>query len=332
MKVTRSILKDGNLNPPVFNILRTQILPADVLHHTSHRLLHPQAIYSISLARVTQAFTGVLDARDAVDTTLVNADGQLDFDASTLLKAQEELLEALLSHVDDCYHILKALHPPTDMKRPPREADKWLHEAKHPTVSAFTQNILPYRKAFAPIVNRIKHEHGRLRSVVFFGTRSRVPGYFVEGVNTLEQDGPDPVIHPDNTALSFNRDLRFHFVWLYLVGVHLQQAILGALKKQYQLQLPIQRVEDQDVRTQKELWRIAERISTLPFQFFPDEVQKPTPVVDIQKTDTDTELTLVYPSPTRAFGPTRGMRIQAIWSGDSVTRSWRLPYLKWPTE
>ena len=330
MQVTRSVVRDGNLNPPAFNVLHTQVLPGTVLHHTAYSLRHPQAIYTISLSRITQAFISVLDARDGVDTAPVNAEQHLDFDASALLKAQEELLEALLSHIDDCYSVLKALHPPTSLKHPPREADKWLYAAKHPTVSAFASNIRPYRSAFAPIVNRVKHEHGRLRSVVFYGARSRIPGYFAEGVDTKEQVGPDPVIHPGNTAISFNRDLRFHFVWLYLVGAHLQQAVEGALKKQYQLRLSIQRREDQDAHMQADLTRIAERINALPFQFFPDEIQKPSPEIGVQVTDKDTELILVYPSSSRAFGPTSGMRTQAAWSGDGVTRTWRLPYMKWP--
>jgi len=201
------------------NILHAQVLPDAVLHHTDHGLRHPQALYAVSFLRVTAAFVAVLDALDNVRCTELTEYGGPVFNTAPVLTAQVELLEAILAHIDDCYHILKALHPPVAMKTPPRFAERWLAEARHPTVKAFGQAVARFREeTLAPIVTRVKHEHGRIRSVVLYGPNLLLPGYYLEGVDAKGALGPDLLVHPGNTALSYHRDLRYRLTSVYVIG------------------------------------------------------------------------------------------------------------------
>ncbi|WP_413175290.1 hypothetical protein [Anabaena azotica] len=85
-------------------------------------------------------------------------------DLSKLPKLQEELLESLLAHIEDCYLILKTIHPPVNLQSSGHFVESWLKEAKHPTFKKFQADIKSYRNSLAPLVNRIKHQHGRIRS------------------------------------------------------------------------------------------------------------------------------------------------------------------------
>ncbi|SRR6266487_971579 len=241
MKLSYSVAQHGNLYPQVYNCLHS--LPNIALHHVEHGLHHPLAIYSISLRHVIQAFQEVLNENDKIYQTPMDAKGECSFETSALLKTQQELLDALMAHVDDCYQILKALYPVNrnQVKNVARFADRWLEQAKHPTVKQFKDQIMPYRETIAPVVNKIKHEHGRLCSLVVRNpfllqdARARIAGYFIEGVDSNEIVGPDTKIHGGNYAISFHRDIRYHFVHLYKLGHFLADALISAIKDEYNL-------------------------------------------------------------------------------------------------
>jgi hypothetical protein len=327
MHLSYSISQRGNLYPVIYNCLCS--LPDSVLQHADHGLRHPLAIYNISLSRIIQAFQEVLDENDKVYHALIKEDGSIDIDTGVLLKSQQELLEALLAHIDDGYQILRSLYPMSRLEKSIPFADQWLKKAKHPTVSNFEHLVKPYRDTFAPIVNRIKHEHGRLRVVSMRNMLKlddpyqRMIGYFVEGVDKKGVVGPDPKIHGGNRAISLHRDLRYHFVYLYVVDYFLMNAIINAISRTYSIQLlPATHIDMPSI----EVKTIAERISHLPFLFFFDEVNKPTPTVSISESDRDVNLSINNSNPIKALFMIKG-RVNVQYSGDGVTRSWKLPYM-----
>src|SRR6266480_1080236 len=116
MQLSYRLTQRGNLYPVIYNYLHS--LPDIVLHHTDHDLRHPLAIYNVSLSRVTQAFQDTLDENDKVYQAPAKKDGEIDIDTRPLLKAQQELLEALLAHIDDGYQIFRALHPMSRSSKP----------------------------------------------------------------------------------------------------------------------------------------------------------------------------------------------------------------------
>jgi hypothetical protein len=188
--------QQGNLYPSGYNCLRS--LPDCALHHSDHGLRHPLGIYSLSFGRVVRAFKMVLDENDEIYQTPTDSSGRCNFETTALLTAQRELLDALMAHIDDCYQILKALYPANrnEARKPALFAHQWLSQAKHPTVEFFKDQINPYRETFAPIDNKMKHEHGRLRSIVMRHPalldvpHIRIAGYFVEGVDSHQTLGP----------------------------------------------------------------------------------------------------------------------------------------------
>lgn len=141
MKILRKTCRDGNLYPVVFNCLKN--LPDSVLFHEAHGMRHPFSIYNLSLERVLRAFNSVLEQLELINKVSHSAEDQSILlnilEGEEILKSQKELLESLLSHLDDCLNILKTLHPckETGKKINDRFVDKWLRNAKHPTAENF---------------------------------------------------------------------------------------------------------------------------------------------------------------------------------------------------
>ncbi len=329
MILSYAVAQRGNLYPEAFNCLHS--LPDIALQHADHGLRHPLGIYSISLGRVIQAFQSVLAENEKVYQAPLKEDDLINFNPDVLLKAQQELLDSLMAHIDDGYQILKALYPASRLTRTKSVhfADKWLQEARHPTVARFKRLIRPYRDTFAPIVNRMKHEHGRLRTLMMrnfddqHNARQRIVGYFVEGVDKHGTVGPDIKIHGAGRAISFHRDLRYHFVHLYKVDHFLSNAIVEAINKTYRIQFSPSAYIDTPT---PEIKTIADSISHLPFLFFFDEVSKITPTVGLTTNNQGVELLLNDMSQLKASSFTR-WRVQLAYSGDNVTKSWAMPYM-----
>ncbi|MFM2315617.1 MAG: hypothetical protein RLZZ04_4895 [Cyanobacteriota bacterium] len=246
MKLERQTDRDGNLYPEVFNYLES--LPDNVIFHSSYSERHPLSIYSLSIQRIIEAFKEVLDEINLIYAALFDAKGNLNHRLDKLPKLHKELLSSLQSHIDDCFRILKTIHPPISKNE--MFVERWLEKAKHPTYKDFENAIKDYRNSFFPIVNKIKHSGGQLRSLLMYSgnkgwieyhskTRiklfphnTRIVGYYIEGVQSDDCIGADPEIHPGgNTAISFNRDLRFHFANLYRISHHLKRAVVKAVQK-----------------------------------------------------------------------------------------------------
>jgi hypothetical protein len=320
MKLIYNTVQCGNLYPVVYNYLHS--LPEIALQHEKHDMLHPLGIYNKSLYRVLQAFQNILDENDKFYLALFKDNGEINFNAQSLLKAQQELLDSLMAHIDSGYQVLKATYPAERLTKQVPFADHWLEQAGHPSVRRFKHLIKPYRDSFAPIVNKMKHEARVLRCLLMYNERERIAGYFLEGFDKQGVAGPDRKIHPGDYALSLHRDLRYHFVHLYTVGHFLMNALIEAIDKEYRIALPSSVYIETSYH---EIASLAERISRLPFTFFYDEVRKPTPNVILMSSNQGMELLLDDTSTNHATSML-SWRAQVAYSGDEVTRSWRLPY------
>ncbi|MBE9005857.1 hypothetical protein IQ259_12550 [Fortiea sp. LEGE XX443] len=341
MKISHKASRDGNINPTIYNYLH--LLTDDTLHHNTYNMRHPLAIYNMSLGRVISAFVPILDEIDKVQTALLNVKGNINYDLSKFPTLQKELLDSLLSHIDDCYHILKTIYPPSQSQSSTLFVEKWLEEVKHPTINKFKQDIKTYRDSLAPIVNHIKHGHGRVRSFIIYSKDSnffayhkessvryypwnpRIPGYYIEGVQADGKIGPDPKIHPQNTAISLNYDLRYHFVHIYLVGLYLKNSLVDAISKLYKrkIDLPGQ-IESNYISAKIE--NVAARISKLPTLFFPDEFDKTVASVIYRKKNEESELTVEYPSSNITKWQGKVMMYFNIHLEDRMSTDYQLPY------
>jgi hypothetical protein len=314
--ITRRQRAHGSLQPAVLSTLAG--LPDQALNHLAHNLRPPVGIYNLSMGRVLRAFTATLDELDLAASAPWTDKG-VKFDPAKLLATQTELLEAMLSHIDDGYQILRACHPPQPGVEEPF-ADTWLAKARHPSVAFFKHSVEPYRTDIAAIVNKVKHEHGQLRCVAFTDGHIQTAGYYLEGVDADGVAIPDPRVHPNDTAFSFDRDLRLHFVQLFEIG----SALKGALTKALRLQ-KIRPSETTFKGRPDEFRAVAERVANLPQLVFPDEVAKPTPGVSISRNDDDVQLTVTYPSLSKLVAATT-MQLNTFITLDGGTLSFRIPY------
>ena len=133
--------------------------------------------------------------------------------------------------------------------------------------------------------------------------------------------GPDPDIHPNITAFSFNRDLRFHLYHLLQVSASLAQAVEGLTGAE-----PTKAASSGDSKLTNSILDLL-GVREL---YFPDEYEKLRPVFQFSGQGTSRKLVaaLVQPIVPRAFVWDAVMELTT--HGDGATRSWRVPYMKGP--
>jgi hypothetical protein len=341
MKIERKTHRDGNLYPEVYNYL--QAVPESILFHADYRERHPFSIYSNSIQRVVKSLKSVLSEIDHLSVAPFNTDRTLSRRLDKLPELQKEVLSAMQSHVDDCYRILKTLHP-SDTVINERFVERWLDKAKHPTYKEFREKVKDYRDSFSPIFNKIKHNGGQIRAVVICSSKHgisaqdlktgisllyqdvRIFGYFLEGVQEDGCIGPDPDIHPDGkTAISLNRDLRFHFANLYRIAHHLKTAMVKAVRMTHTLNLPYPSSAS-PIPDQNDLEEIADKITSMPSLFFENEFSKSTPNVLYQRTGQSSQLILEFPG-TRQLIWTGDTSLYGEFQVDPICLEYRVPYL-----
>jgi hypothetical protein len=331
MKLERMTSRDGNLYPEVFNYLR--LLPDEVLFHSAHKERHPFSIYTLSLQRLTKAFKDLLDEIKQISAALLDVKGNFNYRLDKIPELQEELLRSLESHIDDCHIIIRVLHKP-------EQWETW--KKKH--LKRFNAAIKGYRDSFARIINKIKHNYGRIRPVMMYSPgknltayssttgikipyrNPRIVGYFLEGVHSDGCIGPDTDIHPSgNTAISLNRDVRRHFANLYRIGHYLKCSVVESVYDLYQLDLPQPgRVESTSYNY--EIEQIAERINQLPPLFFQNEFSESTPVISYYRNQQGADLVIDFLDSYNVSWDGKAI-VHAEFQVDSVCLQYRPPYL-----
>lgn len=333
--IQRSDEDHGNVKPEAYNLLNS--LPDEVLHHISYGYLHPLGIYNRSLSKVSNGFLEVLKELEEYeqknDELKLYPKEMPKYDSSKLLNAQENLLRSIQSHIDDCFHILKSTSPYPDLSifnskqrsAMQRSAMQWLKIIKHPTVDNFQENIQKYKSHIDLIVNKLKHEHARLRDVILINNFEIRIGYFVEtsGVdNGKVSVGPDLEIHSSKRGLSYSRDLSFHLYNIYEISFHLTNALLEAFTEQYKIVLSDDFYLKDDSADFKD---IIKKVSQRNLKFFPKEYLKPVPIIELDKQGECT-LTMCLDEEFRLnnyFGGT--IRKVVSWTPDGTTKSFRFP-------
>lgn len=301
----------GGLCPPASSRLSGGLgLP---LFNRDHGLRHPLGIYNVSVGKIEERFKKVLRELEPF-LKVENAEQIKDSLVAPLLDAQERLLYSLEEHFDDCYSILDCFFPTTSVRK------------KNAQVKLFVKRLEVYSKFVGEIVNKMKHKNARLRGTILSLGDEVVPGYFLEGVHPDGALGPDPHIHKGSgglTAFSFFRDLRLHFVSLFATSEYLTKAIDNLGDK-----------GSPDARVAC-AWAadLGKALASLPGTYYPNEVNLRNPwILYNEEQDQRIRLTLSMgeksPKP-RTFAHHPGMpsfAVRVLYSGDSVTKSFKIPY------
>lgn len=271
--------------------------------HARLRLRPPIGVYNISLAHVVERFERCIDEIHELPP-MNDRSTQASAKRNEFLATLDSLLDALMEHIDDCNSVLKCFFE-----------DENSNEYKK-IYDAFKKEIKPYRDRIGKIVNKIKHEQGRLRLVhsdSMFGTSF---GYYVEGADSNGVIGPDPEIHHPRgeTAYSLGRDFRLHVNGIFFVAARLAHAIHRATGTAVIASVP----------ENASLANLVKRVGDIPPIFFPDEMSQPFPAVRI--TDSVCRISVGPSNIEKAKSPP-GANISVSFVGDGVSRSFRVPYM-----
>ena len=256
------------------------------------------------------------------------------FNSTNLLKAQKDLLSSIQSHIDDCFHILKAITPPPNLdefnsnvrRSMERSPYQWLiHTNSKQNVLEFKNNIGEYKFFIDSIVNKLKHEHRRLRDIININTFEKRIGYFVEGSGVDEQGnvfvGPDRDIHPNDVPFSYSRDLAFHLYNIYEISYHLKNTLIKLYKNYYNIDL-IENFYFYEDPTDMKV--IINKIFKLNLRFFSKEYRNPVPIVEW-----DQNLNTLFLSLDKEFKLNNDFfdpkRFVVTWTPDSTTKTFRWP-------
>lgn len=285
-------------------------LPVEQIHHHRLRLRHPAGIYSLSLTRIAARFRSVLDELDTLRTDYAS-NGKIP-DVVVLADRVESLLYCLVEHLEDCKNVLRILFASE------RSADK------SPHYSHFDKEILSYRRRLGEIVNSIKHRTGRICGVILHNRSLFVPGYYVESAIDATSVGPDTNLHNGgDTAISLFRDLKYHFVHVYLIAHHLQNAVQSIWNS------PLEPEFLKPKSEKLEFLELARRLILLPDVVYYDERLLPYPRIRIGTLgDQVNRLTLAFAHPDQSLRTFDDYQIRVSFQGDSFTKTIKLPYLR----
>lgn len=293
------------------------------LHHFEYEIRHPLGIYKNSIREIANHFNRTFNDLEALRKEYVEKNTTTTF--KSLLESQKDLLYRLREFIDDCYLILQGLSP-LDGKHYPKTmfSNQYLRKIKYPGFKSFERNIARYKNDHVgAIVNAMKHKHRKLRGIFIYSKRDRstfIPGYYVEGTSKKGMLAPCRSVHPDeNSAFTFNRDLKLHIWNFFAIDKALFDAV-NAAKQAWDIAESKAENDNDNI----DLSSIVEQALNLPHQFYEDEQQKPT--VRIQPAICGYELE--YPFWKGIEVLPDDLRITSMPVVDMTVPSIALPYFK----
>jgi hypothetical protein len=301
--------KDGLLKPKA--VLTLENLGDMPLYNMERGLRHPLGIYNFTFNEVVTKFLTLIDLLEKAKEKLPHINREEEKWDEKILDATDHVLDAIMQHLDSFKSIICCFYSDCNAK----EAQK--------VNRSLQREIREYRDHVAKIVNLIKHKQRRLSTILFHGPGIFDLGYYVEGVLPDGAVGPDPEVHAgSNVAISFNRDLPFHLCNIYYCSAALAthvHKICGATPSR----------TSEEPKTEDQLAELITRVAAMPMQFFPDEAEKPIPLVRLipLRNANHFNATLEMPSKRlKARTIPEGCRVQVSFKGDGVSRSFKMPY------
>ena len=263
--IRRTLAHDGTLAPSAVNFLRQ--IHDNGLFNTAQRLRHPDSIYRISLAKISDRFCQVAEEYLS-KTEEYRSSSSSTFQVDELLKRQADLLNALQEHLDALWMILKTLIDPASAVKHGEYNSNYVIENKLPGAKSFKEAIESYKKSLQ-IANKLRHQQCQLRGVAIWYQNSVHIGYCLEELDAQGVFGPSPDIHPDQGAFSFARDLKWHLANVYLCSEKLVKAVTRALDSRG---ISISAEKAENVNEWEKAIALAAKI---PPAYFPKEMRKP---------------------------------------------------------
>jgi hypothetical protein len=152
-------------------------------------LKHPYSIYIDSLNLIARRTIKVIRVLNS------------NFDLDDLSDDVDNMLDAYMEHYDDILNIIKIIFAENPSEKIKKVKDKYMKEIKK------------IRDPLGQIVNKIKHDHRRVKVFEINGdNQNKYYGFYIEGVDNNGMVVPDEMVHKSfkgmRTAFSFARFLR----------------------------------------------------------------------------------------------------------------------------
>jgi hypothetical protein len=284
------------------------------LFHEKRESRHPFALYNTSLwnvgLRLRRVLETLLDQKGIVDYLTTNAPQW----HTEMIERYDAFLDALMEHTEDCENVLRCLFENESLYKISTQVRNYLGATRK------------YRKHIGLVVNRIKHNQGRVRLVFLAQDAALIPGYYVEGLDGNGTVGPSIWVHKDGaTAFSFHRDLRYHICGVFGISTNLSECVRTIVGMK---DMPTQESQH---KKRDDLSHGIELLAQTPATVFPDEVAKPWPEVTISQDEASAvrQVTIRFPSPvSKATFPYTSFEVRTGLHVDGRSRDFRLPYLK----
>lgn len=272
--ISRSINKDGNIFPSMFNLVDS--LPIKTIHNERYGYRTPTLIASRSITRIFEAFTKVYKEHDYTLGYYRQYGKIEDYKiVSELEKSIVELLESIASYVDDCntlFKITSPLHGPKD-----KDVVVWLKKTNHPYRNEFFHSIKEYHDNLKKIVNDLKHQNGKLNIVIgILGSGETIIAYSLPYMSkTPDNEYAEIVDLNDLNNLLLN--LRYHFYNIYLISDRLTEYITKSIEHYYGIDLEVK-----SHNRVNEFENIFHRINQKHHSTFPVEVKYEAPQICVK--------------------------------------------------
>ncbi len=308
MEIIRDIEKDGNFNTSLYNLLNN--VSSEFLHNDEHDLRHPFSIYLL-------AFEKILFRLEKVLVSLKNNDNNLKSNYISFLESINEFF-------DDCYNIMKCFYSMDLVKGNIIFADKWLEKVDKDGIRNYKDSIYQETKITKYIVNKIKHEHGRIGGVNIETEYGICRGYFLEKY----KDGaliPDEEIHlkykKSHTAFSYVQDIIRNIASIYYVSDKVYEYLKNVVLSQDIVDCFTQ------YNNNNNIIEIVNQIQSFDKVLFPDEYDKSLTMIEIidnKKLIIRRPLSYKYSIMYKRY---KGFTAQLLTSGDSTTEGFAIPYI-----
>ena len=324
MNLIRTIKKNGNLDTDLFNLLSS--IPDNMLFYKEHPgLRHPLGIYNIASSKVYGSFSKALNSYGEYlsvrgESHRLKNNSQLNKEANQkqeiLHQNYKNLLYALAEFIDSTYIILQCFYPKNACKSKEKFVYKWLSNIDSKTCNIYYNKIKEYRDELFLIVNKLKHSNARISELLASADYQKgICCYFIEGINASGAMSPDCEIHKryngSITAISFNRDFKYHFISYYFVSHYLKTTIEYMINKKYGIKIKILPQGDKIGPV-----NLICELQNLPELFFVNEYNKKVPKICIN--NDKTELSLYFGQKMNC--PYKALGVQINYTGDGISK------------
>jgi hypothetical protein len=315
-KTLRVDIADPAYYPEVLQLLKR--LPPSSLFHTKHSFRHPAAIYLLSLIQLAGDLNRLLKNY----ATIRSGQGKIDLVHEQIAQNQRILIYSIREHLDDCQMVLMCLVDPEALSPKSKSPDDILRAAGFTEQKIFWDGVHNYVDRYlGPLVNKLKHSQGRLRTVIFEcpGGDFR-SGFYLEEISAAEIAQPSAILHKGNSAFSYAKDIRSNLALIFRASQSLQTAIEAFVKRSRITLLPVG-----SDPSKPGIWReVCCQVAKLDAGVFPQEIKSRFFRIEIQQAgelrirEIDRDQTLLFPAGE--------IKITANQMPDGMTKGYKVPY------